>query len=270
MSSPARVADGPGGTGAVVEIPVVYDGEDLDDVDPRDFTVLTVPGIIEADGDARVLLMLDGQGGPRLVVAAVVRDETGARRGYMAILTDLSEQRRSQDEISKLATTDSLTGLPNRALFLDRLQQAVSRAEREQQSFALLFADLDHFKAVNDVQLPLHFHTFPNVPPDTIAKHPGRVGRSVFFTIVSGFQMNLVNILAAVIAANVLERYPNIRIAFGESGWAFTAPIGESYEAARARGGAARIEPIPARSIDGRTAFIPKKTPSWLMLHTFR
>ena len=61
-------------------------------------------------------------------------------------------------------------------------------------------------------------HTFPNVPPDTIAKHPGRVGRSVFFTIVSGFQMNLVNILAAVIAANVLERYPNIRIAFGESG----------------------------------------------------
>ncbi len=74
------------------------------------------------------------------------------------------------------------------------------------------------WKAVNDVQLPLHFHTFPNVPPDTIAKHPGRVGRSVFFTIVSGFQMNLVNILAAVIAANVLERYPNIRIAFGESG----------------------------------------------------
>lgn len=74
------------------------------------------------------------------------------------------------------------------------------------------------WKAVHEVQLPLHFHTFPNIPPDTIAKHPGRVGRSVFFTIVSGFQMNLVNILAAVIAANVLERYPNIRIAFGESG----------------------------------------------------
>jgi predicted TIM-barrel fold metal-dependent hydrolase len=64
----------------------------------------------------------------------------------------------------------------------------------------------------------LHFHTFPNVPPDTIAKHPGRVGRSVFFTVVSGFQMNLVNILAAIIGANVLERYPNVRIAFGESG----------------------------------------------------
>ena len=68
-------------------------------------------------------------------------------------------------------------------------------------------------------QLPLHFHTFPAVPPDTIQKHPGRVGRSVFFTVVSGFQMNLVNILAAIIGANVLERYPHVRIAFGESGF---------------------------------------------------
>ena len=74
------------------------------------------------------------------------------------------------------------------------------------------------WKAVNDVQLPLHFHTFPNVPPGTIEKYPGRVGRSVFFTVVSGFQMNLVNILAAIMGANVLERFPNVRIAFGESG----------------------------------------------------
>ena len=64
------------------------------------------------------------------------------------------------------------------------------------------------WKAVNDVQLPLHFHTFPTLPPNTIEKHGGRVGRSVFFTVVSGFQMNLVNILAAIIGANVLERYP--------------------------------------------------------------
>ncbi len=81
---------------------------------------------------------------------AVVRDEGGFRHGYMAILTDLTEQRRNQAEILRLATTDSLTGLPNRALFLDRLRQAVSRAGRERQSFALLFADIDHFKAVND------------------------------------------------------------------------------------------------------------------------
>ena len=74
------------------------------------------------------------------------------------------------------------------------------------------------WKAVNDVQLPLHFHTFPTLPPGTFEKHGGRVGRSVFFTVVSGFQMNLVNILAAVMSANVFERFPHVRIAFGESG----------------------------------------------------
>src|SRR6185437_3952219 len=74
------------------------------------------------------------------------------------------------------------------------------------------------WKAVNDVQLPLHFHTFPTLPPGTIEKHGVRVGRSVFFTVVSGFQMNLVNILAAVMSANVFERFPHVRIAFGESG----------------------------------------------------
>jgi len=74
------------------------------------------------------------------------------------------------------------------------------------------------WKAVNDVQLPLHFHTFPVTPPNIMEQHEGRTRRAIFFTIVSGFQMNLVNILAALMGAAVLERYPNIRIAFGESG----------------------------------------------------
>ena len=74
----------------------------------------------------------------------------GERLGYMVIQTDLSELRGAQDELTRQATTDSLTGLPNRTLFRDRLQQAVRLAERQRQSFALLFADLDHFKEVND------------------------------------------------------------------------------------------------------------------------
>ena len=78
------------------------------------------------------------------------RDERGERLGYMVLQTDLSELRGAQDELTRQATTDSLTGLPNRTLFRDRLQQAVRLAERQRQSFALLFADLDHFKEVND------------------------------------------------------------------------------------------------------------------------
>jgi predicted TIM-barrel fold metal-dependent hydrolase len=74
------------------------------------------------------------------------------------------------------------------------------------------------WRAVNEVNLPPHFHTFPSLPPGVLDRHTGLTRRAAFFTVVSGFQMNLVNILAAVIGAAVLEGYPNVRIAFGESG----------------------------------------------------
>ena len=74
------------------------------------------------------------------------------------------------------------------------------------------------WKTIHEVNLPLHFHTFPAVPPSQLDKATGLSRRAAFFTVVSGFQMNLVNILAAVIGAAVLERYPNVRISFGESG----------------------------------------------------
>ena len=74
------------------------------------------------------------------------------------------------------------------------------------------------WKAKNDVNLPLHFHTFPALPPGVLDTQRWLTRRAAFFTVVSGFQMNLVNILAAVIGAAVLERYPNVRISFGESG----------------------------------------------------
>jgi predicted TIM-barrel fold metal-dependent hydrolase len=74
------------------------------------------------------------------------------------------------------------------------------------------------WQAVHDVNLPLHFHTFPTLPPDKVNEQTGLTRRAAFFTVVSSFQMNLVNIIAAVIGRAVLERYPNVRIAFGESG----------------------------------------------------
>ena len=74
------------------------------------------------------------------------------------------------------------------------------------------------WQAVHEVNLPLHFHTFPTRPIDRNADIPENNKRAAFFTVVSGFQMNLINIVAAIIGAGVLERYPNIRVAFGESG----------------------------------------------------
>jgi predicted TIM-barrel fold metal-dependent hydrolase len=74
------------------------------------------------------------------------------------------------------------------------------------------------WQAVNEVDLPLHFHTFPSVPRDKMDQQKGLIRRAAFFTSVAGFQMNLINIVAAVIGSAVLERYPNIRLSFGESG----------------------------------------------------
>jgi uncharacterized protein len=74
------------------------------------------------------------------------------------------------------------------------------------------------WKVVDEVQLPLHFHTFPTTPPRARQMASGLTRRAAMFTGVSAFQMGLINIIAALMGAGVLERYPRLRISFGESG----------------------------------------------------
>ena len=74
------------------------------------------------------------------------------------------------------------------------------------------------WQAVSEVNLPLHFHTFPSVSPAERERTPKDSQRPALFTRVTGFQLNLSNIIAGVIGAAVLERYPRVRISFGESG----------------------------------------------------
>jgi diguanylate cyclase (GGDEF)-like protein/PAS domain S-box-containing protein len=63
---------------------------------------------------------------------------------------DISERRQAEERLAYLAQYDSLTGLPNRNLFRDRLGLAMARAKRDQRALAVMFLDLDHFKAIND------------------------------------------------------------------------------------------------------------------------
>jgi len=77
-------------------------------------------------------------------------DERGRFLGFRGIGTDLTEQRRSEQEISRLARFDSLTGLPNRALMRQTLDEALRNATSRQKGCALFLIDLDRFKNVND------------------------------------------------------------------------------------------------------------------------
>jgi uncharacterized protein len=73
------------------------------------------------------------------------------------------------------------------------------------------------WQAVDEVQLPLHFHTFPTTPPRARQEAP-KVRRAAMFTGVSAFQMGLIHIIAGMMGAGVFERYPRLRVSFGESG----------------------------------------------------
>lgn len=69
---------------------------------------------------------------------------------FAFLLEDVTQRKVTEEQIRRLAYYDSLTGLPNRSLLLDRLNQAVTKAMREQSKVALLFLDLDRFKVIND------------------------------------------------------------------------------------------------------------------------
>ena len=79
----------------------------------------------------------------------LVKGEDNARVLRRAIRYAI-ERKRSDEHVERLANTDPLTGLANRTLFRDRLEHALSRAQREKARVALLYLDLDRFKAVND------------------------------------------------------------------------------------------------------------------------
>jgi diguanylate cyclase (GGDEF)-like protein len=79
-----------------------------------------------------------------------VFDDRGRFLGFRGIGTDLTEQRRTEQEISRLARFDSLTGLPNRAMMRQMLEEALRNAAHRQKGCSLFLIDLDRFKNVND------------------------------------------------------------------------------------------------------------------------
>ncbi len=79
-----------------------------------------------------------------------LKNDDGTLHGYIALFSDITEKKMSEELIWKQANFDMLTGLPNRQMLRDRLEQQIKNEHRAGLSLALLFIDLDHFKEVND------------------------------------------------------------------------------------------------------------------------
>ncbi len=93
---------------------------------------------------------VSGEVFPAWVGITEVRAKSGELLGLITSFRDITEAKSSEQRIRKLAYFDALTELPNRSLFYDRLNQELARAERTGTHVALLFLDLDGFKAIND------------------------------------------------------------------------------------------------------------------------
>jgi diguanylate cyclase (GGDEF)-like protein/PAS domain S-box-containing protein len=81
---------------------------------------------------------------------AVQRDEAGRAARMLGVQVDITERRQAEEQVGRLAHYDSLTGLPNRVLFADRLDQAMIESDRHGRLVGVAFLDLDRFKNIND------------------------------------------------------------------------------------------------------------------------
>jgi diguanylate cyclase (GGDEF)-like protein/PAS domain S-box-containing protein len=92
----------------------------------------------------------NGEVYPQWLTISTVRDEAGQASHYVGVMTDLTQLKRSEQQLERLSHYDPLTDLPNRLLVQSRLEHAIEQARRHRNGAGVLFLDLDRFKNVND------------------------------------------------------------------------------------------------------------------------
>ncbi|MFZ6752199.1 diguanylate cyclase domain-containing protein [Undibacterium sp. Dicai25W] len=104
-----------------------------------------------AEGEIEVsLIRKNGTRFPANMTFSCVKDENGYPINYIATIKDITERKRMEDDVHRLAFYDPLTNLPNRRLLHDRIEQSIAAGKRSGNHAALLMIDLDNFKPLND------------------------------------------------------------------------------------------------------------------------
>lgn len=119
-------------------------------VNPADRDRLLAALQTEGSVNGLELLLQDTRKLPFWALYSSQRIRYAGQACVMIALLDVDERKRAHDEMSYRAYHDALTGLPNRAMFMDSFKRSLHRLERSGGSGSLLFIDLDHFKAIND------------------------------------------------------------------------------------------------------------------------
>ncbi len=87
---------------------------------------------------------------PEQLTISAVLDDRGQAAHYVGVISDITASKRHAAELERIAHYDALTGLPNRMLLQDRMQQAIAKAQRDDKLLAVCFLDVDGFKPIND------------------------------------------------------------------------------------------------------------------------
>jgi diguanylate cyclase (GGDEF)-like protein/PAS domain S-box-containing protein len=165
----------------------------------------------------------NGQVYPEQVTLTSIKGSGAQITHYVGVLRDITERKQLEEEVKQLAFFDTLTQLPNRRLFNDRLGQSLARAKREQASLALMFIDLDKFKPINDT----YGHETGDMVLQTVARRiesclrssdtAARVGGDEFLVLLPDLQTG----------ANALAVAEEIRLALEQP---FVIPSGVTLQ----------------------------------------
>jgi PAS domain S-box-containing protein len=128
--------------------------QDITHPDDLALDLSNVKGLLAGEIDSYQIekryIRKDGQAVWVQLTGTALRDARGEPLNLIAQVEDITERRRAQEQIRQLAYYDTLTGLPNRRLLMDRLQHDLDQARRFKRSLAIMFLDLDRFKQIND------------------------------------------------------------------------------------------------------------------------